>query len=241
MGSSNSLRYNVHVQDRRGKYGLDAPWAFAGLVAGTILLLALAVVSFGFRILVTGVAFTAGALYTLASAASHLYTARRGRFAVWEGELARLKGDEDVLDLGSGRGALLVLAARRLTTGHAIGVDSSDPAPARVNAEAEGVPAGLVTARLAALPFPDDRFDVVLSALALHRLPAADRDGAVREAYRVLRPGGLLLLADVRHIAEYENTLRAAGGRDVRARDLGWRHWYGGPWARTWVVEAVKP
>src|SRR5262249_59813407 len=54
-----------------------------------------------------------------------LYTSLRGKFLVW-GELLDwlgLRGDERVLDLGCGRGAVLLLAAHRLTTGRAVGVD----------------------------------------------------------------------------------------------------------------------
>ncbi|MDA0638447.1 class I SAM-dependent methyltransferase [Nonomuraea sp. MCN248] len=246
--------------NRRGKYGLDAPWALARLVLGALLLLALMLVSFASDVVMAGVVFLAGACYTFASAASHLHTTLRGRFAVWKEELARLDGHENVLDLGCGRGAVLLLAAGRLTSGHATGVHAarargrirgrargrsrSDEAVTRANAEAEGVRDRVhqVTADLRDLPFGDEEFDVVLSALALRDLSgAAAREQAVREAYRVVRPGGLLLLADLQHTPAYEAALRGLGARDVRARDLGRRYWYGGPWLRTCMVEARKP
>ncbi|HEX4811755.1 MAG TPA: class I SAM-dependent methyltransferase [Nonomuraea sp.] len=223
-----------------------------GSLLGAIGLTALAVASFTLDILAAGLAFLFGGLYTLASAASYLYTARRGRFAVWAEELSRLRGDERLLDLGCGRGAVLLLAAERLDEGRATGVDRwSGPdqsgdgeARARANAAAEGVAdrVELVTGDLRDLPFGDDAFDVVVSSQAVHDIPdAGGRAQAVREALRVLRPGGLMLIADARHAPAYEATLRELGVVDVRRRDAGWRFWYGGPWSCTEVVEARKP
>jgi SAM-dependent methyltransferase len=246
------LRFDVNVSKRHGNYGFDAPWAPAGLVLGAIVLAGLAVASFALDILAAGLAFLFGALYTLASAASHLYTTRRGRFAVWAAELQRLRGDERLLDLGCGRGAVLLLAAQRLDKGRATGVDlwrtrgrSADAEPVtRANAEAEGVSerVELVTGDLRDLPFGDEAFDVVVSSQALHGIDTAEgREKAVREAHRVLRPGGLMLIADFRNTSDYEETLRGLGVVDVRRRDAGWRFWYGGPWSATCLVEARKP
>jgi SAM-dependent methyltransferase len=238
------------VSVRRGKYGFDAPWALVGLVLGGLALLGLAALSFGTDVPAAGVVFLFGGLYTLASAASHLFTTRRGKFAVWAAELDRLKGDERLLDLGCGRGAVLLLAAERLPEGRATGLDlwrSRDQSGnaarvTRANAETEGVQIELVTGDMRDLPFGDTAFDVVVSSLALHNLHGdRARERAVREAYRVLRPGGLMILADLRHTAAYEATLRELGVVDVRRRDLGWRYWYGGPWAATWLLEARKP
>lgn len=238
------------VSVRRGNYGFDAPWALAGLVLGGLALLGLAGVSFAFDVPAPGVVFLLGGLYTLASGASHLYTTRRGKFAVWADELDRLKGDERLLDLGCGRGAVLLLAAGRLPEGRAVGVDvwrSRDQSGnagrvTRANAAAEGVSADLVTADMRDLPFGDGTFDVVVSSLALHHLHRAEeRARAVREAYRVLRPGGLILVADLWHTVAYENVLRDLGMADVRRRDLGWRYWYGGPWANMSMLEGKKP
>ncbi|MFI7707276.1 class I SAM-dependent methyltransferase [Nonomuraea sp. NPDC049480] len=240
------------MSKRHGSYGFDAPWALTGLLLGAIGLIALAVVSFALDILAAGIAFLFGGLYTLASAASYLYTTRRGKFAVWAEELQRLEGGERLLDLGCGRGAVLLMAAERLDQGRATGVDlwrtrdqsGNGESTTMANAEAEGVSdrVELVTGDMRDLPFGDDAFDVIVSSLAVHNIPDAEgRARALREAHRVLRPGGLMLIADFQHTPAYEDTLRGLGVVDVRRRDAGWRFWYGGPWFRTTFVEARKP
>ncbi|WP_336212431.1 class I SAM-dependent methyltransferase [Nonomuraea sp. LPB2021202275-12-8] len=219
---------------------------------GAVLLFALTAASLANDILAAAIAFLVGGLYTLASASSYLYTTRRGKFAVWAEELPELTGEEKLLDLGCGRGAVLLLAARRLDRGSATGVDlwrskgrsGNGQAATRANAEAEGVSerVELVTGDMRELPFDDASYDVVVSALAVHDIADPEgRERAIREAHRVLRPGGLLLIADFHHIPAYEDTLRALGVVDVHRRDLGWRYWYGGPWFRTWMLRARKP
>ncbi|MEU7838583.1 class I SAM-dependent methyltransferase [Nonomuraea sp. NPDC049129] len=237
---------------RRGSYGFDAPWALAGLFFGAVVQLALVAVSFAFDVPAAGIAFLLGALYTLASAGSYLYTTRRGKFVVWGEELGRIEGDEQVLDLGCGRGMVLLLAAQRLRGGRATGIDlwsgkdqsGNAESVTRANAEAEGVSdrVDLVTGDMRELPFEDGRFDVIVSSLAIHNIPTAEgRDQAVKEAHRVLRPGGLMLIADFQHTSRYEDVLRELGVVDVRRRDLGWRFWYGGPWFKSEMLEARKP
>jgi arsenite methyltransferase len=109
------------VTARRGDYGFDAPYAPAILAGAGMIALVLAVLTWatggtgGLRWLVFALIF-------LALAASYVYTTRRGKFAVWAevlGGLA-LRGDERVLDLGCGRGAVLLLAAQRLSAGRAV-------------------------------------------------------------------------------------------------------------------------
>jgi ubiquinone/menaquinone biosynthesis C-methylase UbiE len=178
-----------------------------------------------------------------------MHTTVRGKLRVWERELDRLglRGDEYLLDLGCGRGAVLVAAARRLPRGRAVGVDlwrsrdqsGNDPETTRRNALAAGVAdrIELRTADMIDLPFADGTFDVVTSALAIHNIATADgRRRAVAEAMRVLRPGGRLLLADFRHTSEYRDEL----GFDSSCWPLGPSYWYGGPWAAATMIAATK-
>jgi ubiquinone/menaquinone biosynthesis C-methylase UbiE len=93
-----------------------------------------------------------------------------------------------------------------------------------------------------ALPFGDDSFDLIVSSLAIHNIRgSAGRQKAIDEAVRVLRPGGLLMIADIRATRQYEARLIALGMSNVGRRGLGWRFWWGGPWAATRLVRATKP
>jgi ubiquinone/menaquinone biosynthesis C-methylase UbiE len=183
-----------------------------------------------------------------------LHTTLRGKFLVWADLLDQLglRGDERILDLGCGRGAVLLLAAQHLTTGRAVGVDlwrgvdqSGNSAEAtQRNAVAEGVAdrVELHTGDLRALPFEDNRFDVVVSSLAIHNISGrAGRAKAIDEAVRVLRPGGRLLIADMRGTRQYQERLAKLGMREVTRGSLGWRFWCGGPWVPTRLVTATKP
>jgi SAM-dependent methyltransferase len=239
---------------RKGDYGFDAPYVPIFMTVGALLFLAGAV--FRLRSGDSAAFLTMGpsGVFLFLCAASYVYTTRAGKFRVWDELLAslRLQGDERVLDLGCGRGAVLLLAAQRLPSGRATGVDlwsttdqSGNASDAtRRNAELEGVAdrIDLHTGDMRKLPFSDASFDVVVSSLAIHNIPdAAGRAAAVREAARVLRPGGRAALADFRFTDAYADELKKAGLVDVTRRGLGLRFWYGGPWAATYVVTARKP
>jgi ubiquinone/menaquinone biosynthesis C-methylase UbiE len=93
------------------------------------------------------------------------------------------------------------------------------------------------------LPFDDGSFDVVVSSLAIHNVPrAVERAKALREAARVLKTGGKLAIADIRHTRVYVRELAACGLTITERRSLGHRCWYGaGPWVATRLVAATKP
>jgi arsenite methyltransferase len=124
------------------------------------------------------------------------------------------RGDEKVVDIGCGRGLVTIGAARRVPSGivHGIdlwqGTDLSGNRPDSIlkNAQAAGVEARVKVdtgdARL--LPYPSDTFDVVTSMTAIHNIPDSDgRQAAIREAWRVLRPGGQVLMFDIRYGRSY--------------------------------------
>ena len=243
----------------RADYGVDAPYAPALMALGGVCLLALSVMRFWFsasrpaasRAVVPGLA----GLWLLLNAATFLHTTRFGKFRVWAELLdaLALKGDERLLDIGCGRGAVLLMAAKRLPRGRATGIDlwsRTDQSGnaghvTRRNAALEGVAEriDLHTADMRRLPFDDGSFDVVVSSLAIHNVPgAAERAKALREAARVLKRGGRVVIADIRHARQYARELEACGLTITSSRSLGARFWYAfGPWAATRVVTAIKP
>jgi ubiquinone/menaquinone biosynthesis C-methylase UbiE len=184
----------------------------------------------------------------IANTVVYLHTTLRGKLRIWERELDRigLEGNEQLLDLGCGRGAVLIAAARRLPAGRAVGADlwstdqsGNSPEAALANAAAAGVAdrVEVHTADMTALPFADCSFDVVTSALAIHNISSAEgRYRAVDEAMRVLRPGGQLLIADISYMARKY----AAHIGDGTLRGLGPGYWYGGPWFGVTLLYAVK-
>jgi len=232
---------------RRGSYGIDAPYAPAFMAVLAVLELVLAIVTGKPRLLLASA-------FILAILGAYLHATLRGKFIVWAEILdeSKLRGDERILDMGCGRGAVLLMAAQHLTAGRAVGVDlwrgvdqSGNSAEAtRNNAVAEGVAdrVELHDGDMRALPFEDDSFDRVLSSLAIHNIHGrAGRAKAVSEAVRVLRPGGRLLIADVRSTREYQEELARLGMNDIVRRRAGRQFWRGGPWAMTRLVTATKP
>jgi arsenite methyltransferase len=240
----------------RGDYGFDAPFFPLSLAAtGVVSLLLGGLLTWIWRKLVPGIACLVFGVFTLLSAGSYVYTTRQGKFYSWARLLAelQLKGDERVIDLGCGRGAVLLMAARLLPQGKVYGVDvwqSQDQsgnalATTQRNAGLEGVAerVELHTADMRHLPFADNTFDVVLSSLAIHNIPdAAGRLQAINEAVRVLKPGGKLLVVDIHYvIPSYVSRLQALDMTEVTSHMLDWRFWYGGPWVAAKLVKAYKP
>lgn len=236
----------------RPDYGLDAPGVIRNLaIAGAgCLLLGWFVprVQIGPVTFILGGAMLSPASGFLSGALLMVLYSKVGKFRHRDRMLQMVawKGNESVLDVGTGRGLMLIGAARKLTTGKAVGIDiwsgkdlsgNSQEATLR-NAELEGVRQRVEVqdGDATALKFADGTFDLVLSNLCIHNIPNKEgRDKACREIVRVLKPGGRALISDFIHTADYVKAFEGAGAVTSRTgiNPLTF------PWLR--VVDVRKP
>jgi arsenite methyltransferase len=180
----------------------------------------------GFTLLFPGIAFF---LESILMYFSSYYGKLRARDRVLDD--LYLSGGERVLDVGCGRGLLLIGAARRLANGKAVGIDlwsQKDLADNRStatmeNARIEGVEQRVEVHNgdMRKMPFGDGTFDAIVASNSIHNI--YDREGrrqAIAEIVRVLKSGGQVALLDIRHTAEYADDLKAAGMKDVERSGL---------------------
>ena len=222
----------------KADYGIDAPSVRRGMfIAGTVGLVVAESAMFAahhtagmisLSAVVMGSVAALAALYGFGMAFYMTYASRVGKLRTRERLLGLAQslrpwtGDEKVLDVGCGRGLMMIGAAQRLTTGKATGIDlwrledqaENTPDAALENARREGVSDRITveTGDACALPFQDAAFDVVVSHWVIHNISAsADRARALDEMMRVLRPNGVLVLADIEHLSDYRKHLTERG------------------------------
>ena len=231
-------------------YGLDAPpLIYAMFVLG------LTGVIFGFVLVWTSSRHVSLAyavqifgLGCVILAALMFASSRFGKFRARDRLLERLKlrGDETVLDVGCGRGLLLIAAAKMLPRGRAVGIDiwsmdQSDNSRESTlrNATLEGV-AQRVTVHdgdMRKMPFADRSFDATVAHFAIHNVRSSEgRREAIREIVRTLNQGGQVAISDIISLDLYADELRKSDMLDVEISDLSF--WTFPP-ART--VTARKP
>lgn len=203
---------------RAPSYGIDGPNALAGLTGSAVLAAAVTggLRRAGLRVpaLVAGLgAATAGTLATSMLAYSLL-----GKTALRDILLDEVpwRGDETVLDIGTGAGLMLIGAAAR-TRGALLGVDiwtrrdltGNGAGRAVENAHRADVTVALAHGDAQRLPVRDGAVDVVLSVLCLHNVPSPAQ--SCHEIRRVLAPGGRVVIADYEGTAAYARTFAEAG------------------------------
>lgn len=223
-----NLKPVAHTLHRMNNdYEMRVPRWFQILAVTGVVIAALSIVSMlnaasslGTAGIVIGIVLVLPALVTrFVTRAAH-----ERRFRVRDGIVAHaeLKGDEEVLDIGTGSGITLFGCAKRLTTGKGIGIDIYDPnaggGSSKIfwkNAKQEGVSekVDLKVMDARKMSFVDASFDVIVSTFAFHHIGGSEsRRQAAQEIVRVLKPGGRVMVYDAgMALNELEQVMREGG------------------------------
>lgn len=242
-------------QKNKPNYGLDAPKIVyicmliaTILIASAILVLAFFKASYFYTSIFMGVSLLISAISTLYPAIAIIFGSYKLKFRErdWLLDSVKIQGHEQVLDVGCGRGLLLIGAAKRLTIGKVTGIDiwsdvdqanNSEQATIE-NAKIENVlnKIEIITADARQMPFAANSFDLVISSWAIHNIVGqAERVKALTEMIRVLKPGGSVAMLDIQVSQEYVTFFKAHNFNNVQL--LGPRYTFGIP---TYLVIATK-
>ena len=234
-------------------YGVDAPNVIRNFfIAGALFL----IIDFAFpRVTIGKIEFELHpgflwpALWFIFFGGLMLLYSLVGKFRHRERMLAKVAwtGSENILDVGTGRGLLMIGAAKLLTTGHATGIDiwnaedlsGNGPEALKTNIAFEGVgeKTTIKSEDARQMSFADCMFDVVLSNLCLHNIyERPGRAKACSEIARVLKPGGVAVISDYKLMKEYAGEF-AKAGLAVEMYPLDWT----GTWPPLRILVARKP
>lgn len=212
----------------KADYGIDAPHVIRNLVLGGIAVIIFCLIFHTVKIgpvtLLLFPSFLWSGGWIMAGGAMMYLYSKVGKFRHRDRMLNQVKwtGAESALDVGTGRGLLLIGAAKRITTGKAVGIDiwnqedlsGNNLQNLERNIEIEGVcdKAEVKNEDAQKMSFPDDTFDVVVSLACLHNIyNAPGRAEACNQIARVLKPGGTAIISDFRHMGEYLTAFTKAG------------------------------
>ncbi len=219
----------------KADYGIDAPGIVRLFLLGGGTGVVLAAILWRlaeslpmFWVIIAKMVFWPGLTFLLTGLAM-LYGSKVGKLRLRDQLITKLqlRGDEQVLDVGCGRGLMLLGMAGKLTTGRAVGIDlwqTHDQSGNAIttteeNARREGVAerVELHTGDMRELPFNDNHFDVIVSSWAIHNIPAAvGRQKAIQQIARVLKPQGRLVIVDISYVSEYRAELQRLGWTDIK-------------------------
>jgi arsenite methyltransferase len=136
------------------------------------------------------------------------------------------------LDVGCGKGLLLIGAAKRLSNGRSLGIDiwsandqSNNSQSATIeNAALAGVSdkIQIQTADARNLPYENDTIDLVMSHWVVHNIETeTEQIKCLNEMYRVLKPGGAIILADIQNVSKYKQHIQKLGATKIEFDDGG--------------------
>ncbi len=210
-------------------YGIDSPGVIKALISAGLLL----ILAGNFFNNITVLFFTFGKSFVLllgyflvADGALRYFYSKIGKYRhrVRMLKMIEWNGYENVLDVGTGRGLILIGAAKKLSGGRSVGIDiwnketlsNNAPENTMLNAEAEGVldKIELFSQDVRKINFPDNYFDVIFSNRCLHNIhEISGKKKACDEIYRVLKPGGTAVISDYKKIKVYKKIFKAKGAK----------------------------